>query len=463
MTRGVALGIIADDFTGATDIASMLVRGGLRTVQVIGVPQGEVATEVAQADAVVVALKSRTTPAAQAVADSLAALRWLQAAGARQFIFKVCSTFDSTPAGNIGPVAEALLAALGGQPGGSQAPAQALVCPAFPENGRTVFRGHLFVGDQLLSDSGLRDHPLTPMTDANLVRVLQAQSQGRVGLLRHDLVAQGAAAIGARLAALQADGVTLVVGDAVDNADLLRLAEGAAALPLWVAGSGLALGLPALLAARGWVTLDAQAALLDRLDGPAAVLAGSCSLATQGQVAQWAAAGRPALFIDPAALARGEPVVDRALAWAAELATAQTGARTGTQTIPQTGTQTGIQSAKKTATPLFYATTDAHSLARTQAALGVAEAGALVEQALAGIARGLVARGTQRLVVAGGETSGAVVQALGLHTLRIGAAICPGVPWTQALRAPGQAPLQLALKSGNFGGPDFFAQALAAA
>ena len=449
MTRGVALGIVADDFTGATDIASMLVRGGLRTVQVIGVPQGEVAAEVAQADAVVVALKSRTTPAAQAVADSLAALRWLQAAGARQFIFKVCSTFDSTPAGNIGPVAEALLAALGGQ-GGGQAQAQALVCPAFPENGRTVFCGHLFVGDQLLSESGMRSHPLTPMTDANLVRVLQAQSQGRVGLLRHDTVAQGAAAIGARLAALQAEGVTLVVGDAVDNADLLRLAEGAAALPLWVAGSGLALGLPALLAARGWVTLDAQAALLDRLDGPGAVLAGSCSLATQGQVARWAAAGRPALFIDPAALARGEPVVDRALAWADALATTQTGNQSGTQS----GTPTG--------TPLFYATTDAHSLARTQAALGVAEAGALVEQALAGIAQGLVARGTQRLVVAGGETSGAVVQALGVHTLRIGAAICPGVPWTQALRAPGQARLQLALKSGNFGGPDFFAEALAA-
>lgn len=427
MSRAITLGVIADDFTGATDIASMLVRGGLRTVQVIGVPQGEVPVEVTQADAVVVALKSRTTPAAQAVADSLAALRWLQAAGTRQFIFKVCSTFDSTPAGNIGPVAEALLAALGG--------GQALVCPAFPENGRTVFRGHLFVGDQLLSDSGMRSHPLTPMTDANLVRVMQAQSQARVGLLRHDTVAQGAAAITDRLAALQADGVGLVVADAVDNNDLLRLAEGAASLPLWVAGSGLALGLPAVLAARGWVTLDAQAAQLDRLTGPAAVLAGSCSLATQGQVAHWTAAGRPALRIDPAALARQEPVVDQALAWAA----AQAG------------------------TPLFYATTDADTLARTQATLGVAEAGALVEHALAAIAQGLVARGTQRLVVAGGETSGAVVQALGVHTLRIGAAICPGVPWTQALRAPGLAPLQLALKSGNFGGPEFFAEALAAA
>ena len=431
MNRPITLGVIADDFTGATDIASMLVRGGLRTVQVIGVPTGEVPAEVGQADAVVVALKSRTTPAAQAVADSLAALRWLQAAGARQFIFKVCSTFDSTPAGNIGPVAEALLAALGSQ----QGPAQALVCPAFPENGRTVFRGHLFVGDELLSDSGMRSHPLTPMADANLVRVLQAQSQSRVGLLRHDTVAQGAVAIADRLAALAADGVALVVADAVDNADLLRLAEGAASLPLWVAGSGLALGLPQVLAARGWVTLDAQAARLDRLTGPAAVLAGSCSLATQGQVARWTAAGRPALRIDPAALARQESVVADALAWAA----AQTDA------------------------PLFYATTDAQTLARTQASLGVAEAGALVEHALACIAQGLVARGTQRLVVAGGETSGAVVQALGVHTLRIGAAICPGVPWTQALRASGQGTLQLALKSGNFGSADFFAEALAAA
>ena len=451
MSKGIALGIIADDFTGATDIASMLVRGGLRTVQVIGVPQGAVSAEVAQADAVVVALKSRTTPAAQAVADSLAALRWLQAAGARQFVFKVCSTFDSTPAGNIGPVAEALLAALAGSPeglpSGSPNQAQALICPAFPENGRTVFRGHLFVGDQLLSDSGMRSHPLTPMTDANLVRVMQAQSQGRVGLLRHDTVAQGAAAISDRLAALQADGVSLVIADAVDNADLLRLAEGAAALPLWVAGSGLALGLPALLAARGWVTLDAQAALLDRLDGPAAVLAGSCSLATQGQVAHWTAAGRPALRIDPAALARQEPVVDHALAWAAGLG----------------GTSGGASGGTLSGTPLFYATTDAASLAQTQAELGVAEAGALVEHALAGIAQGLLARGTQRLVVAGGETSGAVVQALGVHTLRIGAAICAGVPWTQALRAAGQAPLQLALKSGNFGGPNFFAEALAAA
>ena len=421
------LGVIADDFTGATDVASMLVRAGMRTVQTIGVPQGDIPPEVAGADAVVVALKSRTTPAADAVADSLAALRWLQAAGARQFYFKVCSTFDSTPAGNIGPVAEALMAALG--------TTQTLVCPAFPENGRTVFRGHLFVGDELLSDSGMRHHPLTPMSDSNLVRWMQQQCQRRVGLLRHDVVARGAAAIAERLASLQADGVAHVVGDAVDNDALRQLAAGAGHLPLWVAGSGLALGLPQVLADRGWVTLDAHAADLDALTGPAAVLAGSCSTATQGQVARWIAAGRPALRIDPLALARGEPVATDALAWAR----AQDSA------------------------PLLYATADAATLASTQAALGVAEAGALVEHALAAIARGLVDAGTRRLVVAGGETSGAVVQALDVHTLRIGAAICPGVPWTQAVRGTGQAPLQLALKSGNFGGPEFFTEALAAA
>lgn len=422
------LGIIADDFTGATDVASMLVRGGLRTVQLIGVPSGDAAADLAHADAVVVALKSRTTPVANAVADSLAALRWLQAAGARQFIFKVCSTFDSTPEGNIGPVAEALLAALAGPGQGL-----GLVCPAFPENGRTVFRGHLFVGDELLSDSGMRHHPLTPMTDANLVRVMQAQCSGRVGLLRHDTVARGAAAVTARLDSLQAEGARWAVADAVDNADLLQLAAGAAQLPLWVAGSGLALGLPAVLAERGWVRLDSQAAQLDRLTGPAAVLAGSCSLATQAQVAHWLAADRPAWCIDPKAAARGEPVATQALAWAAQ----------------------------QTDTPLVYATTDASALAATQASLGVAQAGALVEQVLAQVAQGLVAAGAQRLVVAGGESAGAVVQALGVQRLRIGAAICPGVPWTQAVRAAGKAPLQLALKSGNFGGPDFFSLALA--
>ncbi len=414
------LGVIADDHTGATDIASMLVREGLRTVQLVGVPdapwQGEAAAPV---DALVVALKSRTVPAAQAVVLSLAALRWLRAAGAGRFVFKVCSTFDSTPAGNIGPVADALLSALDSD--------FTVVCPAFPENGRSVYRGHLFVGDELLSDSGMRHHPLTPMTDSNLVRVLQAQTRRRVGLLRHEAGAS-AAGLRVRTAALRAQGVVMAVADAISDDELRLLAEAVCDLPLLVAGSGLALGLPDAYARRGWVRLQADAARLDARAGRAAVLAGSCSQATQAQVAHWRAAGRPALALDALALAAGEPVVDQALAWA-----------------------------RAAAGPvLVHATVAPDALKAVQAALGAQEAGALVEQALAAIARGLVASGVQRLVVAGGETSGAVVQALGVQRLRIGAPICPGVPWTQAEGRP----LWLALKSGNFGGPDFFVRAL---
>ncbi len=413
------LGVIADDFTGATDVASMLVREGMRTVQVIGIPQGP---SPADADAVVVALKSRTIPAADAVAQSLAALKWLQAAGARQIYFKYCSTFDSTPAGNIGPVAEALLDALGAS--------IAIACPAFPENGRTVFRGHLFVGDQLLSDSGMREHPLTPMTDANLVRVLQAQSRGKVGLLRYDLIARGAEAARGALQALAADGVRLVVADAITNDDLRVLGEAVADAPLVTAGSGVALGLPAAYAARGWLQRDAQAAALPAVGGLAAVLSGSCSVATNAQVQHWLASGRPGLRVDPRALAAGQPVVEQALAFARQ--------RLATGPV------------------LVYATAEPAAVKAVQAELGVERAGQLVEQAMATIAQGLVDAGVRRLVVAGGETSGAVVQALDVHALRIGAPIDPGVPWTAALNRP----LLLALKSGNFGSVDFFAKAL---
>jgi uncharacterized protein YgbK (DUF1537 family) len=424
----VILGVIADDFTGATDVASMLVRAGMRTVQVIGVPNGPAPA----ADAIVVALKTRTVPAAEAVRESLAALRWLQAGGMRQCYFKVCSTFDSTPAGNIGPVTDALMDAL--------AAPFTIACPAFPENGRTVFRGHLFVGDELLSDSGMRAHPLTPMNDANLVRVLQAQSRRRVGLLRYDTIAQGVTAVRERIAALlDADGVAIAIADATTNDDLRTLAVACAELPLLTAGSGLALGLPALYAERGWLTPDAHAAALAPTAGGAAVLAGSCSLATNAQVARWRAAGRPAFAIDPRALARGEAVAAAALHWA--------------------------EAQLQGAAVLVYATLPAGELQTVQAELGSAAAGALVETCLAQIARGLVERGVRRLVVAGGETSGAVVQALGVTQLRIGAAICPGVPWTQAQGTafdPPLPPLHLALKSGNFGGPDFFDEALRA-
>ena len=418
----ITLGVIADDFTGATDVASMLVRAGMRTVQLIGVAQADRAAP--DADAIVVALKTRTVPAADAVAESLAALRWLQRAGLRQCYFKYCSTFDSTPSGNIGPVTEALLDALGAD--------FTLACPAFPENGRTIFRGHLFVGDELLSDSGMRNHPLTPMHDANLVRVLQAQCrERRVGLIRHDTVSQGALAVQARVQALRGEGTSIAIADAIDNDALRTLAAACVDWPLLTAGSGLALGLPAAYEQRGWIRPDAAAARLDPLDGHAAVLSGSCSQATLAQVKAWMDAGRPAFAIDPRALARGDAVVDAALAWAIEHIVREPA--------------------------LIYASAAPDALRSVQAELGAAQAGELVERCLAQIACALVERGVQRLVVAGGETSGAVVNALGVTQLRIGAPICPGVPWTQAEGRP----LQLALKSGNFGGPAFFAEALA--
>ena len=416
------LGCIADDFTGATDLANNLVRAGMRTVQTIGLP--EPGTPPIDADAVVVALKSRTIPSAEAVAQSLAALQWLQAQGVRQVYFKYCSTFDSTPAGNIGPVTEALLDVLHGPGQGFT-----IACPAFPVNQRTVFKGHLFVGDVLLSDSGMRHHPLTPMTDANLVRVMQAQTHRRVGLVAHDVVAAGPAAIGERFAALQAEGIGVAVVDAVSDADLLAIGRALAGMPLVTAGSGIAIGLPQNWQAEGLLAAGSVADGLPPFEGLGAVVSGSCSIATNAQVAAFRAAGRPAFAVDPLAIAEGMDGAGAALRWAEPLLA--------------------------TGPVLVHATAEPDAVKAVQARLGVERAGAMVEDVLARVARGLVERGVRRLVVAGGETSGAVVQALGVQRLHIGRQIDPGVPWTWAPTALG-VPVHLALKSGNFGSTDFF-------
>jgi len=411
------LGCIADDHTGATDLASMLVRGGMRTVQSIGVP----AAQPHDVDAVVVALKSRTIAVDDAIRQSLDALAWLRAQGCRQYFFKYCSTFDSTDAGNIGPVAEALMDALGAT--------FTIACPAFPENARTICHGHLFVGDALLSDSGMRDHPLTPMTDANLVRVLARQSRRKVGLVRYDTVARGDTAIRARFDALRGEGVGLAIVDALSDADLHAIGAACAELALVTGGSGVALGLPANFRAAGLLPAQREAAALPRVDGRAAVLSGSCSIATNRQVAHWRQ-HRPAFRIDPLALGRGEDVAAAALAWFDRQET----------------------------DPLFHATAGPSEVREVQAALGAARAGALVESCMARLATGLVERGVRRIVVAGGETAGAVVTALRVDALRIGRQIDPGVPWTTTIEAD---PKALALKSGNFGTDDFFAKALA--
>ena len=422
------LGCIGDDFTGSTDLANMLVRGGMRTIQTVGVPRTRMADDV---DAVVVALKSRTIPAAAAIVQSLVALHWLREQGCRQFYFKYCSTFDSTPAGNIGPVTEALMGALADLPGADFT----IACPAFPENGRTIFRGYLFTGDTLLSESGMKDHPLTPMTDSNLVRVLQAQTRGKVGLIRHDVVANGAPAIRERIALLRRQGIAIAIVDAVSDDDLVRIADACSDLPLITAGSGIGLGLAQHYRRAGLLDGAEHAAVMPALDGYAAVISGSCSVATNGQVNEWLQS-RPGFRIDPLRIAAGEDVAAAAIEWAL--------AHVATEPV------------------LIYATSDATSVKTAQTVLGVEQAGHLVETALADVARALTRNGTRKLVVAGGETSGAVVQALNVAALRIGPQIDPGVPWTITQgEPPGEPRLALALKSGNFGSVDFFAKALA--
>ena len=413
----IKLGCIADDFTGATDLANNLVRAGMRAVQTIGVPVGALETP---ADAVVVALKTRTLPAAEAVAQSLAALDWLRAQGAEQIYFKYCSTFDSTPAGNIGPVADALMTALGSD--------FTIATPAFPDNKRTVFKGYLFAGDVLLNESGMQQHPLTPMTDANLVRVLSAQTRRKVGLIDYAVVARGAEAIRGRIDALRREGVEIAIVDAISNEDLLALGPALKGMPLVTAGSGVAIGLPG-----NWGLAPGAAAGLPREPGAQAVVAGSCSIATQGQVAAFIAAGGPALALDPLRIAAGDDVAADALAWAAPR-------------LPD-------------GPVLIYSTARPDAVQAAQASLGAARAGALVEDTIARIAAGLARLGVRQLIVAGGETSGAVVQALGLTQLAIGEQIDPGVPWCAGQAQAVGARLSIALKSGNFGGVDFFTRA----
>jgi uncharacterized protein YgbK (DUF1537 family) len=413
------LGAIADDFTGATDLASMLVRHGMPTVQLIGVPGEEV--ETGDARAVVVALKSRTIPATDAVRHSLAALEWLRARGARQVLFKYCSTFDSTDEGNIGPVSDALLDALGAD--------FTIACPALPENARSIYMGHLFVGEKLLSDTHMRHHPLTPMTHSDLVAVLQRQSRGPVGLVPHPVVDEGPSAIRARFAELRGQGVRQAIADAVAERHLSALGEAAADLALITGGSGIAMGLPENFRRQGLLAATEKADRLPAIGGASAVLAGSCSAATLGQIERFKAR-YPVFALDPFALARGGDQIAHALAFAEE--------RLGEGPV------------------LIAASAPPEQVAAVQKELGRERAGSLIEDAMAALAQGLVERGVRRLVVAGGETAGAVVNALGIEALKIGPPIDPGVPWTASLSEP---PLLLALKSGNFGASDFFTKA----
>jgi len=406
------LGCIGDDFTGSSDLANTLAKQGMRAAQYVGVPGAPADPEV---EAGVVALKSRSLPAAEAVKLSLEALDWLRAQGCTQILFKYCSTFDSTDAGNIGPVAEALADALGA--------ASVIACPAFPAAGRTIVHGHLFVGDALLSRSGMENHPLTPMTDPDIRRVLARQSAGAVGHASYAVVRAGAGALAARMAAEAAAGRRLIVVDALSEDDLMTIGAAAADQALLTGGSGVAMGLPANFRAKGLIG-DSRAPWCGEA-GRAAAVCGSCSVMTQRQVAAHKAL-HPAFEID----------ADQVIA----------GALTPRMVADWALAQDGL--------PLAYSSADPDAVRAVQARHGRETAAAALEGFFAQLARLLVAGGVARLITAGGETSGAVVEGLGLGALAIGPEIDPGVP---AMRA--RHDLVIALKSGNFGAEDFFAKA----
>lgn len=416
MSGGLLLGCIADDFTGATDLASMLVSAGMTAVQSIGVPDAP--AQAVDAQAIVIALKSRTIAPSAAVEQSLAALKWLRNQSARQIYFKYCSTFDSTANGNIGPVADALADALG-------APL-AVVCPALPASGRTIYQGYLMVGNMLLSESPMRDHPLTPMRDSSLVRLMQAQTLRRVGLVPWQVVRRGSADIVDTLTDLRSQGIRYAVTDALDDDDLRAIGKACSQDPLVTGGSGLGAGLAQHLARGGQVASVA----LPNVAGGTAVLAGSCSAATRGQVEHWLTS-RPGVALDPLA-GSATAIADQAVRACARWIESRTPF-------------------------LVYSSAAPEQVRSVQRLLGRDIAARRVEESFAIIAAELVRRGITGLVIAGGETSGAVVEALNVRMLGIGDPIEPGVPWTVS---QGEPRIALALKSGNFGSKDFFVRAL---
>lgn len=416
----IVLGCIADDLTGATDLAMILVREGFKTVQIVGAP--EPSTPIPNADAVVVALKSRTIPASDAVNMSLASCDWLQKAGARQIFFKYCSTFDSTAMGNIGPVTDALMEKLGCS--------TTIACPSFPENGRTVYRGYLFVNEALLSESSLRNHPLTPMNNSNLKSVLSAQSNSTISNIFFEDVEKGSSAIGKALIAKQ-NGRNICVVDAMTDTHLRSIGEACAGMSLITGGSAVAQGLPDNFRKAG---LARKKGVLNSFMAPksaAVILSGSCSETTLEQI-EYAKAHLPHFRLDAHDILDGKPIVDTAIAWAEQ----------------------HLTSAQPV---LFYSSADPTSVASIQQESGRSEIGSKVEETISEIARRLRDAGVYRFVVAGGETSGAVTSVLGVKTMEIGPPIDPGVPWTKSV---GEYPLALALKSGNFGSKDFFIKAL---
>ncbi len=414
------LGVIADDMTGASDVALTLAHGGFSVTQVVENTESFAAYR--ESDVVVAALKTRTAPAKEAVKSSLDACEKLLAAGAKQILFKICSTFDSTAEGNIGPVADALRQRL--RAGAT------IVCPAFPKNGRTVFQGHLFVGGTLLHESAMKDHPLTPMTDSSLIRLMSAQTKGQVGLLGMDSVSAGAARVREALTAADEEGVSYLIADAITDDHLINLADGNQLRPLLIGGSGIALGLPGVFKRFGLGLSSHATKPIFRSQGRAVILAGSCSVATRRQIARALAAELPGRKLEAIRLDQDKSAIEEVCGWAI---------------------------AQDPGKPvLIYASDVPEKVEHAQKSLGEIRASEVVENALGNIAKTLISNGFDRLIVAGGETSGAVLKAISIKALRVGPEISPGVPWMYSAHGPS---LAIALKSGNFGGEEFFISA----
>jgi len=415
----IILGCIADDFTGATDLASFLVASGMRTIQLTGLPGDQFI--LPDTDAVVVALKSRTQKTEEAVADSLSALKFLQDLKCHQFYFKYCSTFDSTEQGNIGLVADALLDAIG--------VSFTIACPALPINGRTIYNGYLFVNGRLLSESGMENHPLTPMTDPDLVRFLGKQTNGKVGLVNSTIVDKGADDIAAMFSELEKRYRYAVV-DALTDKDMIEIGRGCRHLKLVTGGSGLAAGLADNYVEEGFLSKRKNFDQFDNISGGIMILSGSCSPVTQEQVAVYKNKG-PSLRLEPVAIKRGQQTLTHVMEWIAVHA--------------------------DNGPVLIYSTDTPRAIKEYQDKIGIEEVCSLIEEMFAEIVKEAVKRGVRKFIIAGGETSGSVVQALEVKALRIGPTIAPGVPVTETLT---QVPMLLALKSGNFGDSDFFAKAV---
>ncbi|SHN71913.1 3-oxo-tetronate kinase [Desulfovibrio litoralis] len=430
------LGCIADDFTGGTDLANTLVRQGMRTVQTCDLPADDL--KIPDADAIIVSLKCRSIDPREAVKQCRSALAWLKKQGCQYFLWKYCSTFDSTPKGNIGPVAEALLNDLGAD--------YTIVCPAFPLNGRTIYKGQLFVGDLPLSESSMRNHPVTPMRDSNLIRLLEPQVTEKVGLITWETIRQGADAINKALTQLSSNKVRYIVTDALEDKDLITLAEACSKLSLITGGSGIALGLPEMYRKQGLLKTYNTPVSLPKITGGTVILSGSCSEATRGQLARLAAKNEensdtskapayPMFQLDPLKISTNPNFIKQAAQWAKE------------QLL-------------NNRIPVLYASDAPEAVAAVQKALGQEASGALIENALGELATDLYQAGATHFIVAGGESSGAVVKALKVPALQIGQQIAPGVPWTVSVDTAGKQ-IAITLKSGNFGGIDFFEQAVA--